>query len=81
MTASAKNVAATLSAPWPADALEVSMATGMTSRDCEGQSELINGTMLKDGKKKNHPEQITNYAFCHFYSCFAKKKTILFFFF
>lgn len=27
------------------------MATRMTSRDCEGQSELINGTMLRDDKK------------------------------
>lgn len=32
----------------PADALEVSMATSMASRDCEGQSEPINGMMLRD---------------------------------
>lgn len=47
-----QNVAATLSAHWPANALEVSMTTRMTSRDCEGQSELINGTMSRDGKRK-----------------------------
>lgn len=28
------------------------MATRMTSRDCEGQSELINGIMSRDGKRK-----------------------------
>lgn len=47
-----RNVAATLSAHCPADALEVSMATRMASRDCEGQSEPINGTMLRDKKRK-----------------------------
>lgn len=47
-----RNIAATLSAHCPADALEVSMATRMASRDCEGQSEPINGTMLRDKKKK-----------------------------
>lgn len=75
MTASA-NVAVTFSAHWPADALEVPMVTRMTSRDCEGQSELINGTMLRD--KKNYTDQIANYAFCHFYPCFAKKKQLFF---
>lgn len=47
-----RNIAATLSTRCPADALEVSMATRMASRDCEGQSEPINGTMLRDKKKK-----------------------------
>lgn len=47
-----RNVAATLSAHRPADALEVSMAARMASRDCEGQSEPINGTMLRDKNKK-----------------------------
>lgn len=47
------------------------MATRMASRDCEGQSEPINGTMLRDEKKQD-TDQITNYASCHFYSCFAK---------
>lgn len=42
----------------------------MASRDCEGQSEPINGTMLRDEKKDT--DQITNYASCHFYSYFAK---------
>lgn len=47
-----RNIAATLSSCCPADALEVSMATRMASHDFEGQSEPINGTMLRD-KKKN----------------------------
>lgn len=63
---------ATMSARCPADALEVTVATRMASRDCEGQSEPINWTMLRD-RKKQDKDQITNYASCHFYSCFAKK--------
>lgn len=68
-----RNVAATLSAHYSVDALEVSMVTGMASRDCEGQSEPINGTMLRDRRNKKTAIKITNHASCHFYSCFAKK--------
>lgn len=68
-----RNVAATLSAHCSADALEVSMVTRMASRDCEGQSEPINGTMLRDRRNKKTAIKITNHASCHFYSCFAKK--------
>lgn len=68
-----RNVAATLSAHCSADALEVSMVTRMASRDCEGQSEPINGTMLRDRRNKKTAIKITNLASCHFYSCFAKK--------
>lgn len=76
-----RNIAATLSAHCPADALEVSMATRMASRDCEGQSEPINGTMLRDKKKKKQDkDQITNYASCHFYSCFAKNVCVCVFY-
>lgn len=60
------------------------MATRMASHDCEGQSEPINGTMLRDKKKKKQQQQdkdqITNYASCHFYSCFAKKKCLCVFY-
>lgn len=28
-------------------------------------------------KEKQYTDQITNLAFCHFYSCFAKKKKTL----
>lgn len=61
----------TMSVRRPADALEVSMATSMASRDCEGQSEPINGTKLRD---KNTRQRIKSqmYASCHFYSRFAK---------
>lgn len=34
------------------------MATRMASRDCEGQSEPINGTMLRDTKKKKNKIRI-----------------------
>lgn len=71
-----RNVAATLSAHCSADALEVSMVTRMASRDCEGQSEPINGTMLRDRRNKKTAIKITNHASCHFYSCFAKKKCV-----
>lgn len=50
------------------------MVTGMASRDCEGQSEPINGTMLRDRRNKKTAIKITNHASCHFYSCFAKKR-------
>lgn len=80
-----RNVAATLSAHCSADALEVSMVTRMASRDCEGQSEPINGTVLRDRRNKKTAIKITNHASCHFYSCFAKKMCVLccliFFFF
>lgn len=72
-----RNVAATLSAHCSADALEVSMVTRMASRDCEGQSEPINGTMLRDRRNKKTAIKITNHASCHFYSCFAKKMCVL----
>lgn len=75
-----RNVAATLSAHCSADALEVSMVTGMASRDCEGQSEPINGTMLRDRRNKKTAIKITNHASCHFYSCFAKKMSVCFVF-
>ena len=52
------SAAATLSAHCPADALELSMATRTASRDCEGQSEPINGTMLRDEKKKENKIRI-----------------------
>lgn len=35
------------------------MATRMASRDCEGQSEPINGTMLRDKNKIRIKSQIT----------------------
>lgn len=65
-----RNVAATLSAQCPADALEVSMATiwhHVTVKDNQSQSM---GQCW--GMKKKDTDQITNYASCHFYSCFAK---------
>lgn len=55
------------------------MATRMASCDCEGQSEPINGTMLRD-KKKQDKDQITNYASCHFSSCFAKNVSVCVFY-
>lgn len=45
---------ATMSAHRTTDALEVTVATGMASRDCEGQSEPINWTMLSDKKKTRY---------------------------
>lgn len=59
-----RNVAATLSARHPADALEVSMATAMASHDCEGQSEPINGTRLRDKKKQQHTGWGSNHKLC-----------------
>lgn len=51
------------------------MATRMASCDCEGQSEPINGTMVRDKKKKKKQDkdQITNYASCHFLFLLCQK--------
>lgn len=76
-----RNIAATLSTRCPADALEVSMATKMAPRDCEGQSEPINGTMLRDKKKrKQDKDQITNLCFLSLLFLLCQKCLCVFFY-
>lgn len=74
-----QNVAATLSAHWPANALEVSMTTRMTSRDCEGQSELINGTMSRDGKRKTIYRSNHKLSFLSLLFLLCQKKRFFFY--
>lgn len=49
----------------------------VTVKDNQSQSM---GQCWETKKKKQDKDQITNYASCHFYSCFAKKMSVWFFF-
>lgn len=64
------------------------MATRMASRDCEGQSEPINGTMLRDKKNKIRIKSqimllvtfipaLPKMSLCVFYVCLFSSFTIV----